>query len=73
MQACACDARGRLGREQDAYSQGERLLLALQAALEIDSTAIAQAAMQAGAQGPAVGLALANARELAISHCLAAS
>ena len=73
VQACACDARGRLGREQDAYSQGERLLLALQAALEIDSTAIAQAAMQAGAQGPAVGLALANARELAISHCLAAS
>jgi tRNA nucleotidyltransferase (CCA-adding enzyme) len=73
VQACACDARGRLGREQDAYSQGERLLLALQAALEIDSTAIAQAAMQAGAQGPAVGLALANARELAITHCLAAS
>ena len=73
VQACACDARGRLGREHDAYSQGERLLQALQAALAIDSSAIAQAAMQAGAQGPAVGQALAKARELAIAQCLAAS
>jgi len=73
VQACACDARGRLGREDDAYSQGERLLQALQAALAIDSSAIAQAAMQAGAQGPAVGQALAKARELAIAQCLAAS
>jgi tRNA nucleotidyltransferase (CCA-adding enzyme) len=70
VQACACDARGRLGREADAYSQGERLLQALQAALDMDSTAIAQAAMQAGAQGPAVGQALAKARELAIAQCL---
>jgi tRNA nucleotidyltransferase (CCA-adding enzyme) len=73
VQACACDVRGRLGREHDAYSQGERLLQALQAALAIDSSAIAQAAMQAGAQGPAVGQALAKARELAITQCLAAS
>jgi tRNA nucleotidyltransferase (CCA-adding enzyme) len=70
VQACACDARGRLGREQDAYSQGERLLQALQAALAIDSTAIAQSAMQAGAKGPAIGRALAKAREIAIAHCL---
>ena len=69
VQACACDTRGRLGREDDAYSQGERLLQALQAALAIDSSAIAQAAMQAGAQGPAVGQALAKARELAIAQC----
>jgi tRNA nucleotidyltransferase (CCA-adding enzyme) len=73
VQACACDARGRLGREHDAYRQGERLLQALQAALAIDSSAIAQAAMQAGAQGPAVGQALAKARELAIAQSLAAS
>ena len=73
VQACACDARGRLGREDDSYSQGERLMQALQAALAIDSSAIAQAAMQAGAQGPAVGQALAKARELAIAQCLAAS
>jgi len=68
VQACECDARGRLGREDDAYSQGQRLLQALQAALAIDSTAIAQAAMQAGAQGPAVGQAVAKARELAIAQ-----
>ena len=73
VQACACDARGRLGREHDTDSQGERLMQALQAALAIDSSAIAQAAMQAGAQGPAVGRALAKARELAIAPCLAAS
>jgi len=69
VQACACDARGRLGREADAYSQGERLLQALQSALDIDSAAIAQAAMQAGARGLAVGQALAKARELAIAQC----
>ena len=69
VQACACDALVRLGREQEAFSQGERLLQALQAALAIDSTAIAQMAMQAGAQGPAVGQALAKARELAIAQC----
>ena len=68
VQACACDARGRLGREDDAYSQGQRLRDALQAALAIDSSAIAQAAMQAGAQGPAVGQALAKAREVAIAQ-----
>jgi tRNA nucleotidyltransferase (CCA-adding enzyme) len=69
VQACACDALVRLGREQEAFSQGERLLQALQAALAIDSTAIAQMAMQAGAHGPAVGQALAKARELAIAQC----
>jgi tRNA nucleotidyltransferase (CCA-adding enzyme) len=73
VQACACDARGRLGREHDAYGQGERLLQALQAALAIDSSAIAQAAMREGAQGPAVGKALARARELAIAQLDAAT
>lgn len=73
VQACACDAQGRPGREADPYSQGARLLQALHAALDIDSTAIAQAAMQAGAQGPAVGQALAKARERAIAQRVAAS
>ena len=68
VQACACDARGRLGRENDSYSQGERLIQALHAALDIDSAAVAQVAMQSGAKGPAVGQALAQARELAIAQ-----
>ena len=68
VQACACDARGRLDRENDSYSQGERLIQALHAALDIDSAAVAQAAMQSGAHGPAVGQALAQARELAIAQ-----
>jgi tRNA nucleotidyltransferase (CCA-adding enzyme) len=46
---------------------------ALQAALAIDSSAIAQAAMQADAQGPAVGQALAKAREVAIAQWDAAT
>ena len=71
VQACACDARGRLGREHEPYRQGDRLLQALQAALEIDSTAVAQAAMQAGAKGPAVGQALAQARAHAIGQLAA--
>lgn len=73
VQACAFDASGRLGRENDSYSQGERLLQALHAALDIDSAAVAQVAMQSGAQGPAVGQALAKARELAIAQLGSAS
>lgn len=73
VQACECDARGRLGREQDAYTQGKRLLRSLQVALDIDSAAIAHAAMQAGAKGPAIGQALAEARGAAIAHALGAA
>lgn len=73
VQACACDARGRLDRENDSYSQGERLIQALHVALDIDSAAVAQAAMQSGAHGPAVGQALAQARELAIAQLGSAS
>ena len=67
VQACACDARGRLGRDQDSYPQGARLLAALSAAQAVDSAAIAQEAMEAGAKGPAVGKALAEARQMAIA------
>jgi len=68
--ACQCDARGRLGRSQDTYPQAARLSAALQAAQSIDSTAVAEAAMAAGAQGPDVGRALARARVHAISQAI---
>jgi len=68
--ACQCNARGRLGRSQDAYPQAARLSEALQAAQSIDSAAVAEAAMAAGAQGPDVGRALARARVQAISQAV---
>ena len=41
LQACEADARGRLGFEDRAYPQTERLLAALQAAASIDAGAVA--------------------------------
>jgi tRNA nucleotidyltransferase (CCA-adding enzyme) len=42
LQACEADARGRLGFEDRAYPQTERLLRALQAASSIDAGAVAK-------------------------------
>ncbi|AJW43794.1 multifunctional CCA addition/repair protein [Ralstonia mannitolilytica] len=42
LQACEADARGRLGFEDRAYPQPERLLRALQAAASIDAGAVAK-------------------------------
>ena len=39
--ACECDARGRLGFEDDVYPQRQRLLLSLQAAQSVDTGLIA--------------------------------
>jgi tRNA nucleotidyltransferase (CCA-adding enzyme) len=42
LQACEADARGRLGFEQRAYPQAERLRVALAAARAVDAGAVAQ-------------------------------
>ncbi len=42
LQACACDAHGRTGHEDDAYPQAEHLLCALQAAQEVNAGDIAK-------------------------------
>jgi len=68
LQACACDARGRLHREQSPYPQAERLGRALQAALGVATDAVAAQAMAGGAKGPAIGLAVARAREQALER-----
>jgi len=70
LQACACDARGRLGREQDDYPQRARLTRLLQAALSVDSASISAQALQEGLVGPAVGARLDAARLAAISLAL---
>ena len=70
LQACACDARGRLGKEDEAYLQGPRLALLLQAAQSVNSASVSAQALQDGLKGPAVGARLEAARLAAIAHAL---
>lgn len=68
--ACECDARGRLGRGDDAYPQRPRLLAALAAALDVVTAPIAAAAIAAGAEGPEVGQRIHQARVRAVAAAL---
>ncbi len=70
--ACECDARGRLGMEDDAYPQRQRLLAALATAQSVDTAAIAQQAAGRGARGPQVGEAIHKARVAAVGRALVA-
>jgi tRNA nucleotidyltransferase (CCA-adding enzyme) len=70
LQACECDARGRLGKEDEAYAQGPRLALLLKAAQSVDSASVSAQALQDGLKGPAVGARLDAARLTAISAAL---
>jgi tRNA nucleotidyltransferase (CCA-adding enzyme) len=70
LQACECDARGRLGKEDDAYTQGQRLALLLKAAQSVDSAAVSAQAIEEGLSGPAIGKRLDNARQAAIAQAL---
>ena len=64
--ACECDARGRLGREHEAYEPRPRLGAALEVARAIDTATVAQAAAERGLKGPQVGAAIAQARAQAL-------
>ena len=68
--ACECDARGRLGMEEDAYPQRPHLLAALAAAQGVDTASVAQAAVDRGARGEAIGKAVATARAQAVQAWL---
>ena len=70
LQACECDARGRLGFEDAAYPQATRLLHAQQAALSVQTAPIAQAAAVEGLAGPEIGKRIAQARVKAIGQAL---
>ena len=70
LQACECDARGRLGLEESAYPQAERLLKAQQAALSVETTPIAQAAAAQGLKGPQIGEQISKARVKAVAASL---
>lgn len=73
LQACECDARGRLGFEESAYPQRQRLSDALQAALAVETGPVAQAAARSGLKGKAIGDAVSKAREQAIAAHLEGS
>ena len=70
LQACACDARGRLGMADDAYVQGPRLAALLKAAQSVDSAAVSAQALQEGLQGAAIGARMDAARLAAISSAI---
>jgi len=76
LQACECDARGRLGHGDDAYPQRERLLSALAAARSVDTEHIAQAigggAGDPATAGPRIAAAIHGARAEAVARALGA-
>jgi tRNA nucleotidyltransferase (CCA-adding enzyme) len=64
--ACECDARGRLGKEEESYPQRERLLAALRAARAVDTGTVAAQARDAGARGDEIGARIQQARVEAV-------
>ena len=70
--ACECDARGRVGLEDQPYRQGARLQAALDQALAVVTSEVAARAAAQGLAGRAIGEAVAAARTQAIARWLAA-
>lgn len=68
--ACECDARGRLGLQEQPYPQRPRLQAALDAALAVPTAPIAQAAARQGIQGPGIGERILAARTAAIGAAI---
>jgi tRNA nucleotidyltransferase (CCA-adding enzyme) len=68
--ACECDARGRLGLEESAYPQRERLARVLQAAQSVATEPVAQAAQAAGLSGTKIGEMIHAARVKAVQEAL---
>jgi tRNA nucleotidyltransferase (CCA-adding enzyme) len=66
--ACECDARGRLGMEENPYPQRERLLAALAAARTVDTAAIAAQAREEGLLGDQIGERIQRARTQAVAE-----
>ena len=68
--ACECDARGRLGKQDEPYPQRERLQTCLDAALSVATEPIARAAQSRGATGPEIGTLIHAARVSAVQMTL---
>ena len=71
LQACLCDARGRLGWHERPYPQAERLQALLLAALAVDTASVAQQAQAEGLSGAKVGERIEAARIEALLACTA--
>ena len=69
--ACECDARGRLGLNEQPYPQRQRLLGALTAAQSVNTAEVAAAAEAQGLSGAAIGQAVHTARTQALNSWLA--
>jgi tRNA nucleotidyltransferase (CCA-adding enzyme) len=67
--ACECDARGRLGLQDQPYPPRERLQRALSLA-QVDTAAIAAECAERGLGGPQIGEAIRTARARAIAEGL---
>ncbi len=65
--ACECDARGRLGLEDSAYPQRQRLLATLEAAQSVPTQQVAEQAQAAGEDGKKIGERIHAARMAAVS------
>ena len=70
LQACECDARGRLGLQQRDYPQSAHLQTMLNAALSVDTANMSALAMQQGLSGMDVGQRIEQARVKAIALAL---
>ena len=68
--ACECDARGRLGLQDQPYPQRPRLEAALAEALAADVQTASAEAMAQGLAGPAVGQRVWALREAAVEKAL---
>ena len=62
LQACECDARGRLGLQEQPYLPYQRLQLALQKVLSVSTAEIAKQALAEGKHAEQIGQAIAFAR-----------
>ncbi|MEJ8837853.1 multifunctional CCA addition/repair protein [Ramlibacter sp. AN1133] len=71
--ACECDARGRLGMEEQPYPQRERLLSALNAARAVDTAIVAAQARDQGLLGEQIGQRIQAARTHAVARVLQTS
>ncbi|MGI4777999.1 MAG: multifunctional CCA addition/repair protein [Janthinobacterium lividum] len=70
LEACECDARGRLGFEARPYPQRERLMRVLAAARSVETGPVAERAVLLGAKGPKIGEAVTRARTAAVQEML---
>ena len=68
--ACECDARGRLGLNEQPSPQRQRLLGALSAAQSVNTAEVAAAAEAQGLSGAAIGQAVQAARTEALNAWL---